>query len=139
MVQALPGPTPTSTPTAPVRIRWRPAWYEAQPPTITGTSNSRMNRLRLRGSAVFDTCSADTTVPWMTRMSSSAASRAGAKVSVFWGVTEAAAVMPAAFISLMRWVTRSSWTGSAYICCIRAVAFSVGSSRISSKSLVGSS
>ena len=47
--------------------------------------------------------------------------------------------MPAAFISLMRWVTSSSWIGSAYICCIRAVAFSVGSSRISSKSGVGSS
>ena len=63
VVQALPGPTPTRTPTAPVRMRWRPAWYEAQPPTITGRSNSRMKRLRLRGSTVLDTCSAETTVP----------------------------------------------------------------------------
>ena len=47
--------------------------------------------------------------------------------------------MPAAFISLIRWVTSSIWTGSAYICCMRAVAFSVGSSRISSNSGVGSS
>ena len=106
---------------------------------MTGISNSRMNRLRLRGSAVFDTCSAETTVPWMTSRSSSAASRAGANGSVFCGVTEAAVVMPAAFISWIRWVTSSSWTGSAYICCIRAVAFSAGSSRISSNSGVGSS
>ena len=45
--------------------------------------------------------------------------------------------MPAAFISLIRSVTSSSCTGSAYICCMRAVAFSAGSSRISSNSGVG--
>ena len=37
-----------------------------------------MNRFRLSGSTVFDTCSAETTVPWMTRRSSSAARMAGA-------------------------------------------------------------
>ena len=45
---------------------------------MTGMSNSRMKRLRLSGSTVFDTCSAETTVPWMTSMSSSAARMAGA-------------------------------------------------------------
>ena len=120
-------------------MRCSPAWYEAQPPTITGMSNSRMKRLRLRGSDVFDTCSADTTVPWMTRMSSSAARQAWASDSVRWGVTEAAVVMPASFICLMRAVTSSGMIGSWYICCIRAVAFSSSSSRISSKSAVGSS
>ena len=98
-----------------------------------------MNRLRLSGSAVLDTCSAETTVPWMTSRSSSAASRAGTNRSVFWGVTEAAVVMPAAFISRIRSVTSSSRTGSEYICCMRAVAFSAGSSRISSNRGVGSS
>ncbi len=98
-----------------------------------------MNRLRLSGSAVFDTCSAETTVPWITSRSSSAARTASANASVRCGVTEAAVVMPAAFISLIRWVTRFAWTGSAYICCMRAVAFSAGSSRISSNRGVGSS
>ena len=45
---------------------------EAQPPTTTGTGTSRMNSLRLSGSLVVDTCSAEMTVPWMTRMSSPA-------------------------------------------------------------------
>ena len=139
VVQALPGPTPTSTPTAPVRMRCRPAWYEAHPPTITGMSNSRMKRLRLSGSDVLETCSAETTVPWMTRMSSSAARQAWASDSVRWGVTEAAVVMPASFICLMRAVTSSGMIGSWYICCMRDVAFSSSSSRISSKSGVGSS
>ena len=31
VVHACPGPTPTSTPSAPVRIRWSAVWYEAQP------------------------------------------------------------------------------------------------------------
>ena len=73
VVQAWPGPTPTSTPAAPVRIRCRAALLVAQPPTITGMSNWRMNVLRFNGSTMVDTCSADTTVPWMTSMSSSPA------------------------------------------------------------------
>ena len=72
VVQAAPGPTPTSTPTAPVRIRCRPVAYDAQPPTATGTGSSRMNSLRLSGSLRVDTCSAEITVPWITRMSSPA-------------------------------------------------------------------
>ena len=49
LVHAWPGPTPTSTPTAPVRIRCSAVEYDAQPPTITGRSNSRMNFFRLSG------------------------------------------------------------------------------------------
>ena len=48
--------------------------YEAQPPTTTGTGTSRMNSLRLSGSLRVDTCSAEITVPWMTRMSRPASS-----------------------------------------------------------------
>ena len=36
LVHAWPGPTPTSTPTAPVRMRCSAVEYDAQPPTITG-------------------------------------------------------------------------------------------------------
>ena len=52
---------------------------------MTGMSNSRMKRLRLSGSVVFDTCSAETTVPWITSRSSSAARIAGASDSVRCG------------------------------------------------------
>src|SRR3712207_7606868 len=52
VVHAAPGPTPTSTPAAPVRMRCRPVWYDAQPPATTGTPTSRMNSLRLSGSDV---------------------------------------------------------------------------------------
>ena len=78
VVQAAPGPTPTSTPTAPVRMRCRPVEYEAQPPTTTGTGTSRMNSLRLSGGrdSSVETCSAEMTVPWMTRMSRPASSAA---------------------------------------------------------------
>ena len=69
VVQAAPGPTPTSTPTAPVRMRCSPVAYDAQPPTTTGTGTSRMNSFRLSASERVDTCSAEITVPWMTRMS----------------------------------------------------------------------
>ena len=68
----------------------------------------------------------------MTRMSSSAARQAGASC-VRWGVTDAAVVIPASFIWRMRSVTSSGRIGSLYICCMRAVAFSSSSSRISSK------
>ena len=49
-------------------------WYDAQPPTMTGTGSSEMKRLRLSGSATEETCSAETTVPWITRMSRPASS-----------------------------------------------------------------
>ena len=102
MVQALPGPTPTRMPAAPVRIRCSAAWYEAQPPTTTGMSSSRMNFFKLSGSAVFETCSADTTVPWMTSRSSSASMTASANWAVRWGVSEADATTPASLISRIR-------------------------------------
>ena len=98
-----------------------------------------MKRFRFRGSVVFETCSAETTVPWMTSRSNSAARIDGASDSVRCGVTEAAVVMPASFIWRIRAVTSSGTIGSWYICCMRAVAFSSSSSRISSKSEVGSS
>ena len=98
-----------------------------------------MKRFRFSGSTVLDTCSAETTVPWMTSRSSSAARMAGASSVVRWGVTEAAVVIPASFIWRMRSVTSSGLIGSAYICCIRPVAFSSSSSRISSNSGTGSS
>jgi len=49
VVQAWPGPTPTSTPIAPVRMRCSVVAYEATPPTITGTGQSAMNSLMLSG------------------------------------------------------------------------------------------
>ena len=124
---------------APVRMRCSAVEYEAQPPTITGSSSSRMNFLRLSGSAVFETCSADTTVPWITRMSSSASSddlrvpldplrreRRGGDDAGGLDLTDALA--DELFLD-----------GSAYISCIRRVAFSVGESAISSNIASGSS
>ena len=55
---------------------------------------------RLR--SVFETCSADTTVPWMTRMSSSASRTCLAYCSTRCGVSDAQAVTPASLISRMR-------------------------------------
>ncbi len=69
VVHAEPGPTPTSTPTAPVRMRCRPVENEAHPPTTVGTGTSAMNSLRFSGSERVETCSAEITVPWITRMS----------------------------------------------------------------------
>ena len=68
--------------------------YEAQPPTITGISNSRMNFFRLSGwrDGSFDTCSAETTVPCTTRMSSSASRMCFAYCSTRCGVSDAHAV-----------------------------------------------
>ena len=98
----VPGPTPTRTPAAPVRIRCNAAWYDAHPPTITGMSSSRTKRFRFNGSTVFETCSADTTVPWITSRSSSAAMIASASFSVRWGVTLAHDTTPASRICRMR-------------------------------------
>ena len=114
LVHAAPGPTPTRMPTAPVRMRCSAVEYEAQPPTMTGRSNSRMNFLRLSGwrDSSFDTCSADTTVPWMTRRSSSASSTMLAYRSTRWGVSDAHAVTPLSLISRMRWPISSSLIGA---------------------------
>ena len=104
LVHAWPGPTPTRTPTAPVRMRCSAVEYEAHPPTMTGISNSRMNFFRLSGwrAGSFDTCSADTTVPCTTRMSSSASRMCFAYCSTRCGVSDAHAVTPASLISRMR-------------------------------------
>jgi len=79
---------------------------------MTGMSSSRTKRFRLSGSTVLETCSADTTVPWMTRRSSSASMMALAKASVRWGVTEAHDTTPASRISRMRSPMSSGLTGS---------------------------
>ena len=94
-------------------MRCSAAWYDAHPPTITGISNSRMKRLRLSGSTVFDTCSADTTVPWITSRSSSAARTAAANWVVRWGVIDAADTTPASLICWMRAPISSGLMGSA--------------------------
>ena len=74
VVQAAPGPTPTSTAAAPVPHQVQAGVVLAQPPTATGIGSSRMNSLRLSGgrSSSVETCSAEITVPWMTRTSSPA-------------------------------------------------------------------
>src|SRR5207344_2419132 len=94
VVHALPGPTPTSTPTAPVRIRCSAVVYEAQPPTTTGRSNVAMNSFRLSGWLWVDTCSAETTVPWITRTSRPAPTTALAYRSTRWGVSDAHETTP---------------------------------------------
>ncbi len=74
-----------------------------------------MNFFRLSGwrDSSLETCSAETTVPWMTSRSSSASTTAFAKCSTRWGVSDAHAVTPASLISRMRWPTSSSFIGSA--------------------------
>ena len=74
VVHACPGPTPTSTPSAPVRIRCSAVWYEAQPPTMVGIGSEEMNSFRLSAWPFEETCSAETTVPWITSTSSPASS-----------------------------------------------------------------
>ena len=109
--------------------------YDAQPPTITGRSNSRMNFFRLSGwrSGSFDTCSADTTVPCTTSTSRSASSTSFENCSTRCGVSDAHASTPPALISRMRSGISSGLIGSSYSSCIRRVAFSAGSDAISSK------
>ena len=64
---------------------------------------------------------------------------ADASSVVRWGVTDAQDTTPAEETSRIRRVTSSGFTGSKYICCIRAVAFSSSRVAISSKSGSGSS
>ena len=71
-----------------------------------------MTLSRLSGSRFFETCSAETTVPWMTSTSSSPATMAGSSWSVRCGVTDAAATTPASRIWRMRAVTSSGTIGS---------------------------
>ena len=69
-----------------------------------------MNSLRFRGSVLVETCSAETTVPWITRMSSSASRTSGANSTTFWGVSEAHATTPLSLISRMRRPISSGFT-----------------------------
>ena len=71
-----------------------------------------MNRLRSSGSLFEDTCSAETTVPWMTRMCRPAPTAAPAYRAAFCGVTLAAVTMSAERISSMRGAISSGFTGS---------------------------
>ena len=106
--------------------------YEAHPPTITGRSNPAMNSFRLSGSVWVETCSAETTVPWITRTSSPASSTIGANRSTRWGVSDAQDTTPSALISSIRLPSSSGFTGSLYSSCIRRVALSSVSPAISS-------
>ena len=91
-----------------------------------------MNSLRFSGWLWFETCSAETTVPWITRMSRPAPMTASAYRSTRCGVSEAHETTPASLISRIRRSTSSSLSGSRYSSCMRAVAFSSGRVPISS-------
>ncbi len=114
VVHAWPGPTPTRMPAAPVRMRCKAVEYDAQPPTMTGRSSDRMNFLRLSGwrSGSFDTCSADTTVPWITSTSRPASIASGDSDSTRCGVSDAHDTTPAALISSIRLPINSGFRGS---------------------------
>ena len=72
-----------------------------------------MNSFRFSGSTTVDTCSADTTVPWMTSTSSPASSASCQYSRTRCGVSDAAASTPASLISLIRLLISSGLTGSA--------------------------
>ena len=72
-----------------------------------------MNSLRLSGSSVVDTCSAETSVPWMTRMSTPASRITGASASVCCGETRTATVTPPSRIGRTRSAISSGRIGSA--------------------------
>ena len=88
---------------------------------------------------VVDTCSAETTVPCITSMSSSPARMWSSRALVRCGVTEAHDTTPAALIPRIRSVTRPGMMGCWYSSCIRLVAFSTGSSAISARTESASS
>ena len=114
LVQALPGPTPTSRAAAPVRMRCSAVWWLAQPPTMTGVSMPAMNVLRFSGSPLELTCSAETTLPWMTRTSRPASIAVLCSSTARDGVTPPAQTTPAALISATRAATSSGSTGCSY-------------------------
>ena len=72
-----------------------------------------MKSLRLSGSTRRVTCSADTTVPWMTSRSGSARRMCSARPRVRCGVTATATVIPEALSSRIRASTSSGCTGAA--------------------------
>src|SRR5256885_1758444 len=91
-----------------------------------------MNSLRLSGSSTLDTYSADTTVPWMTRMSTPASRITGASAMVCCGETRTATVTPASRIARTRSTISSALIGSAYTSWSRRVAGASSSSSDSS-------
>ncbi len=93
-----------------------------------------MNCLRLSGSARPETCSADTVVPRITKMSTPASTTALAYRAVRCGDRLAAAVTPARAISSILRPMRSSEIGSAYMACSRRVAACSSSSVTSASS-----
>ena len=98
-----------------------------------------MNCFRLSGSARPETCSADTVVPRITKMSTPASTTALAYRAVRCGDRLAAVVTPARAISSIRRPMRSSEIGSAYMACSRRVAACSSSSVTSASSGSGSS
>ena len=73
VVHAAPGPTPTSTAGRAGAHQVQAGVVAGAAADTTGIGSSRMNSLRLSGVVlVGQTCSAEITVPWMTRMSSPA-------------------------------------------------------------------
>jgi len=62
-VHALPGPTPTSTPAAPVRMRCSAGLVAGAPSHDDRHFELANELLQVESSAVLETCSAETTVP----------------------------------------------------------------------------
>ncbi len=71
-----------------------------------------MNCLRFSGSAAPDTCSADTVVPRITKMSTPASTTALENSAVRCGESAAAVTTPESRTSLMRCRIRSAWIGA---------------------------
>ena len=71
-----------------------------------------MNSLRLSGWLWVETCSAETTVPWITRTSRPAPITASAYRSTRCGVSEAHETTPPSLISRIRCSISSSLSGS---------------------------
>ncbi|CAM5716080.1 hypothetical protein SANTM175S_06220 [Streptomyces antimycoticus] len=72
-----------------------------------------MNCLRLSGSAAPETCSAETVVPRITKMSTPASTTALENCAVRCGDRAAAVTTPASRTSFRRWPISSSLIGSA--------------------------
>ncbi len=72
-----------------------------------------MNFLRLRGSTLLDTCSAETVVPRITKRSTPASTTVWYSSWVRWGESAPATVTPPSRISASLRVTSSGLIGSA--------------------------
>ncbi len=72
-----------------------------------------MNSFRFSGSDTVETCSPETTVPWITSTSSPASSASSWYFNTRCGVSDAATTTFCSLISLIRWAISSGFTGSA--------------------------